>query len=369
MKRWSCALLLLALLTALTACGKQSETPAAPATGQAVSLEPAEQTAAPQTEATESAAQTTETAAATEPAPEAAPGYKLYKNELFITEIPEDWTVQTVKLQFTGSTISEPHGDDQPYSYIEVACSGVSEDSIRERYDGLLASNVSVRLYETEVAGQPATVLERGGPFGSARELFGAAPTGAGWKLSFNCPDGGEALNFARIQEPMDHFLSALRWKTGEEAVNSGTEPTETRETGAAARFFDAVEIEDFAEFEGMTRRDLMERCGAPSSDDGSIMIYKSVSWNGWIGDMRFSFDSAAEDGKPKQACWITSGDEGIFNELCDALNARGLPGGTAFPKEGQTEKTYVVNGFELTAGNEDSPEGKWTCLYAWLHD
>lgn len=57
-----------------------------------------------------------------------------------------------MKLQFTGSTISEPHGDDQPYSSIEVACSGVSEDSIRERYDGLLASNVSVRPYETEVA-------------------------------------------------------------------------------------------------------------------------------------------------------------------------------------------------------------------------
>ena len=370
MKRWSSTLILLALLAVLTACGKQPEHAAAPTTDRAASPETTDRTSAPQTEtpAAASAEQATEPTAVTEPVPEAAPGYKLYENELFITEIPEDWTVQTVKLQFTGSTISEPHGDNEPYSYMEAVCSGVSEDTIRERYDGLLASNVTARLYETTVAGQSATVLERGGPFGSAKELFGTAPTGAGWKLSFNCPDEGEALNFTRIQEPMDHFLNCLRWKTGEEAADSGTESADPQETGSAPRFFDAVEIEDFAGFEGMSRQALTERYGAPSSDDGSVMTYESVSWNGWIGDMCFFFDSAAEDCKPNRASWITPGDEGIFNELCDALKSRGFPGETAFPKEGQTEKTYIVNGFELTAGYEDTPEGKWTCLYAWLH-
>lgn len=80
MKRWSCTLILIALLAVLTACGKQPENAAAPTTDRAASPETTDRTSAPQTETptAASAEQATEPTAVTEPVPEAAPGYKLY---------------------------------------------------------------------------------------------------------------------------------------------------------------------------------------------------------------------------------------------------------------------------------------------------
>ncbi len=38
------------------------------------------------------------------------------------------------------------------------------------------------------------------------------------------------------------------------------------------------------------------------------------------------------------------------------------------YPKDGQVEKAFIVDGFELIAGNENSSNGKWTYLFARLH-
>ena len=83
---------------------------------------------------------------------------------------------------------------------------------------------------------------------------------------------------------------------------------------------------------------------------------------------MRFFFDSSAESCKTNCASWTTSGDESIFRELCDALNSRGWPGETSHPKEGQVEKAYIIDNFEVIAGNENSASGAWTYMFARLH-
>ena len=132
--------------------------------------------------------------------------------------------------------------------------------------------------------------------------------------------------------------------------------------------YFDAVMIEDYPDYQGMSRADLKEHYGEPASDDGSVMTYDGVSWNGWLGNMRFFFDNSAESCKTNCASWTTDGDEGIFNELCDALSADGVPGEIVYPKEGQVEKSYILDGFELIAGYEDSSNGSWTYLFARYH-
>ena len=114
-----------------------------------------------------------------------------------------------------------------------------------------------------------------------------------------------------------------------------------------------------------MTRDTLIARYGKPESDDGSVMTYDGVSWNGWLGNMRFFFDNSSDSCKTNCASWTTDGDEGIFRELCDALASRGSPGETSYPKEGQIEKAYIIDGFEIIAGYEDSSAGSWTYLFA----
>ncbi|MBR6378053.1 MAG: hypothetical protein IKS05_09885 [Oscillospiraceae bacterium] len=129
--------------------------------------------------------------------------------------------------------------------------------------------------------------------------------------------------------------------------------------------YFDSVEIENYPDYQGMTRDTLIARYGRPESDDGSVMTYDGVSWNGWLGNMRFFFDNSSDSCKTNCASWTTDGDEGIFRELCDALASRGSPGETSYPKEGQIEKAYIIDGFEIIAGYEDSSAGSWTYLFA----
>lgn len=300
-----------------------------------------------------------------------SPGYVLYENELFTTEVPEGWEIQKTKIQYFYDTILEPHENKSIWSSIIINGGGYKDGDVEALRDDYIKTGLTINYYEISITGQSATVIERGGGgLGlSMRDMYSEAPNGQRFTLHFNCPDNGEAFSFKAIQEPMDHFLNCLRWKSGE-SEHANPMPTQSTISSPSESepYFDSVEIWDFKGFEGMNREDLKERYGDPDSDDGSVMTYDSVSWNGWIGNMRFFFDSPAEDCKTNCASWTTSGDEGIFNELIDTLQAEGSPGETSSPKDGQIEKAFIIDGFELIAGNEDSSNGKWTYLFARLH-
>ena len=367
MKKLIVFLLLTALCAAMVGCVRLPELPVS--TPQTETEEAVNPTEPASEEDTDPAAPATETA------PRTASGYVFYENDIFSTEIPEGWELQRTKFQYIYDTILEPHEGRSIWDSITVNCGGYKDGDVEALRDDYIQTGLTINYYEITIAGQPAAVIERGGgALGlSMRDIYCEAPNGQRFTLHFNCPDNGEAFSFAAIQEPMDHFLECLRWKTGESQPVSTAPVTEPPAPSTTAStepllFFDSVEIEDFAGFEGMTRADLKARYGEPDSDDGSVMTYDSVSWNGWIGNMRFFFDSSAESCKTNCASWTTSGDEGIFNELCDALKSRGWPGESYSPKEGQIEKAYIVNNFELIAGNEDSSSGKWTYLFARLH-
>lgn len=360
-------LLVIALCAALTSCAVLPSLP----TG---STPASSQEAEPQTDTVAAASTEMQSTPATEASPEAAPGYVFYENELFTTEIPADWELQKTKILYFYDTVLEPHEGKSIWSSIVVNGGGYKDGDIDALYKDYTDTGFAFKFYEITVCGQPAAVFERGGgELGlSMRDIYTATPKGTRFILHFNCPDNGEAFSFEAIGEVMDHFLSCLRFKEteGESAPSTPvTEPAApTTTTAEPILFFDAVEIEDFAGFEGMTRADLKARYGEPNSDDGSVMTYDSVSWNGWIGNMRFFFDSSAESCKTNCASWTTSGDEGIFHELCDALNSRGWLGETSYPKEGQVEKAYIIDNFEVIAGNEDSASGAWTYMFARLH-
>ena len=372
MKKTICLLLVIALCAALTAC---TILPTLPTGSTAASTEEATLKTEPATITSTEVQTMPATASATEPAPEAAPGFAFYENELFITEIPADWEIQKTKILYFYDTILEPHEGKSIWSSIVVNGGGYNDGDIDALYKDYTDTGLNFKFYEITVAGQPATVFERGGgALGlSMRDIYTTAPNGQRFILHFNCPNGGEAFSFEAIGTVMDRFLSCLRYKTTE---GEPAEPTPVTEPSAPVTetptgpglFFDSVEIEDFAGYEGMTRADLKERYGEPDYDDGSTMTYDSVSWNGWPGNMRFFFDSSAESCKTNCASWTTSGDEAIFREICDALNSRGWPGETSYPKEGQVEKAYIIDNFEVIAGNEDSASGAWTYMFARLH-
>ena len=153
------------------------------------------------------------------------------------------------------------------------------------------------------------------------------------------------------------------------EELDPDAEPQPETAAVSAQGQFHSVEIEDFRGFEGMTRAQLRARFGAPSSDDGSVMTYDDVSWNGWAGNYRFFFSSSSDDCKTNCGSWTAEGNDELFEQLCTALRSSGYPGETSYPKDGQVEKAFLLDGFELIAGNENSADGKWTYLFARYHD
>ena len=143
-----------------------------------------------------------------------ADGYKRFENALFSSEIPADWKVTTVQIQYMASTVEQPHNEGDLYCYFEVVCGPVSESVVQERYNGLVASNVNAALYDTTIAGQPAKVLERSGPGGCVREIFSATPAGEGYRMNFYCLNHDQTLDFSSIQEVMDHFIEHITFSS-----------------------------------------------------------------------------------------------------------------------------------------------------------
>lgn len=156
------------------------------------------------------------------------------------------------------------------------------------------------------------------------------------------------------------------------ESTEVWTEPEETDESPAATetqKRLDSISLDIFNSFEGMSRGDLKERYGEPDYDDGGTMTYDFVSWYGYDGNLRFYFDNSAESCKTDFVSWTAYGaSEDLFRELCDSLNAMGDPGETFYPKSGQIEKVYLIDGREIVAGNEDSADGQWTYVFSLYH-
>lgn len=144
-------------------------------------------------------------------APSVAPGYRYYENELFSSEIPEDWELSRVKVQYFGDTITEPHEGKSCWCTIIVSGAGFKDGAVEELVAGY---NFEYRLYEDTVAGQSAQIVERGGgALGIAqRDIYTQTPGGTRYILHFTSPSGDGEFDFSEIGEIMDHFLSSIRF-------------------------------------------------------------------------------------------------------------------------------------------------------------
>ncbi len=140
-------------------------------------------------------------------------GYKRFECELFTSEIPDDWRVTVLTSQYTVYTIEQPHGDGEAYCYMEVVCGYDYRETLAQRYQGLVDSNVEANFYEEEIGGQTVKVLERASLGASAKEIAAITPSGVGYRLNFYCPDEDEALNFSAILDVMEHFTDHIQFK------------------------------------------------------------------------------------------------------------------------------------------------------------
>lgn len=175
-----------------------------------------------------------------------------------------------------------------------------------------------------------------------------------------NHPQGDPACTDVSFRFGSDSFtLPLLSYEDALNGAQTGPGPEDEDV------WMGSVEFDDFEQYTGMTRQDLVEYYGDPDSDDGAAMVYDKVSWHDWVGNFRFFFENSSAGCKTNCASWTTDGSEAAFAELCEALEAEGTLVDTAYPKDGQIEKSYNVNGMELTAGYENSAAGTWTYLFA----
>ena len=144
--------------------------------------------------------------------PQAGPGFVYYENELFSTEIPEDWALSHVKIQYFADTITQPHEDRNMWCSIVVNGGGFKDGAVEELIAGY---NFEYHFYEDTIAGCPAKIIERGGAeLGlSQRDIYAETPDGTRFVLHFACPNYGEEFDFSEIQEIMDHFLSCIEFR------------------------------------------------------------------------------------------------------------------------------------------------------------
>ena len=195
-----CFALLLALCLALTACGSAQDREDDDERGDA-------SVQAPDDEREDAGEQSGE--------PDVSDGYVFYENELFTTEIPADWELQRNKVQYFADTILEPQEGKDRWCSIVVSGAAIQPEDVEALITDYRETGVDFKTYEDTIAGQPVTIVERGGgELGiSQRDIYAVTPDGTRYVMHFACPDGGVAYDFSEIREVMDHFLSHMQYK------------------------------------------------------------------------------------------------------------------------------------------------------------
>ena len=130
-------------------------------------------------------------------------------------EIPADWELQRTKVQYFADTILEPQEGKDRWCSIVVSGAAIQPEDIEALIADYRETGVEFKTYDETIAGQPATIVERGGgELGiSQRDIYTVTPDGTRYVMHFGCPDGGVAYDFSEIQEVMDHFLSHMQYK------------------------------------------------------------------------------------------------------------------------------------------------------------
>ena len=193
-----CFALLLALCLALTACGSAQDREDDDERGDASVQAPDD-----------------EREDAGEQSGEVSDGYVFYENELFTSEIPADWELQRTKVQYFADTILEPQEGKDRWCSIVVSGAAIQPEDVEALIADYRETGVDFKTYEDTIAGQPVTIVERGGgELGiSQRDIYAVTPDGTRYVMHFACPDGGVAYDFSEIREVMDHFLSHMQYK------------------------------------------------------------------------------------------------------------------------------------------------------------
>ena len=195
-----CIALLLALCLVLTACGSTQLEDEADDRAEDVS---------------ETDAEARDDKADAPAAPQVSDGYVFYENELFTSEIPADWELQRTKVQYFADTILEPQEGKDRWCSIVVSGAAIQPEDVEALITDYRETGVDFKTYEDTIAGQPVTIVERGGgELGiSQRDIYAVTPDGTRYVMHFACPDGGVAYDFSEIREVMDHFLSHMQYK------------------------------------------------------------------------------------------------------------------------------------------------------------